>query len=89
MLASYRCPTISGMEKLSTQDSNRLLECLHAGPMTAAEISARLHLSASRVSGLVHEMNRRGLIHAPRCTTGPKGNTVNLWALRPALETPP
>ncbi|MBN6741305.1 hypothetical protein JKG47_12305 [Acidithiobacillus sp. MC6.1] len=56
--------------------------------MSTAEISTQLHLSAPRVSSLIHELNRRGLIHAPRCTTGPKGNTVNLWALRPALDTP-
>ena len=75
------------MDKHSIQDSDRILECLRAGPMTSAEITARLHLSAPRVNGLIHALNRRGFIHAPRCTTGPKGNTVNLWGLRPALET--
>lgn len=72
------------MNKFSIQDSNRILKCLHAGPMTATEIGTQLHLSAPRVSALIHEMNRRGLIHAPRCTTDPKGRTVNLWALRSA-----
>lgn len=76
------------MDKLSKQDSDRVLECLHAGPMTTAEISARLHISVPRVNGLIHELKRRGFIHAPRCTTGPKGNSVNLWGLRPTWETP-
>ncbi len=76
------------MIKLNSQDRDRVLQCLQDGPKTAHEMALLLRLSQPRISSLLPELNRRGLIHAPRCTTGPKGNTVNLWGLRQVLETP-
>ncbi|WP_368605003.1 MarR family transcriptional regulator [Acidithiobacillus ferrivorans] len=76
------------MNALDPQDSSRILQCLQDGPKTSSEIAQHLRLSHQRVSGLIHELNRRGFIYAPRCTTGPRGNSVNLWGLRPTLETP-
>ena len=86
--APCRFPKISGMDRLALLDSDRILECLQAGPMTTAEIGARLHLSAPRVNGLIQTLNRKGVIHAPRCIKSFKGIAVNLWALRTPLETP-
>ena len=77
------------MNTLSTQDQNRILQCLRDGPKTAGEMARHLRLSHPRVSALIMEMSRRGQIHAPRCTTGPGGNSVNLWDLRAPLEPAP
>ena len=76
------------MNALNTQDWDRILQALQDGPKTASEMAALLRVTPARASGLLQEMNRRGLIHAPRCTLGPRGNSVNLWALpAPPLET--
>ncbi|MHB8201975.1 MAG: hypothetical protein ACYDD9_14325 [Acidithiobacillus sp.] len=76
------------MSKLDKQDGDRVLQCLQGGPKTASEMATLLHLSVPRTNGLLLELNRRGIIHAPRCTTGPRGNTVNLWDLPIPQETP-
>ena len=77
------------MNALNTQDSNRILQCLQDGPKTSSEIAQHLRLSHPRVGGLILELQRRGHIHAPRCTKGPRGNSVNLWELRTPLESAP
>lgn len=77
------------MNTLNSQDSNRVLQCLQDGPKTTGEIARLLRLSHPRVSALILEMSRRGQIHAPRCTKGPRGNSVNLWDLRAPLESAP
>ena len=77
------------MNILSAQDQNRILQCLRDGPKTAGEIARHLRLTHTRVSALILEMNRRGQIHAPRCTKGPNGTPVNLWDLRTPMESAP
>ena len=76
------------MSKLDQQDGDLVLQCLQDGPKTVHEMATLLHLSIPRTNGLLLELNRRGLIHAPRCTVGPRGNTVNLWDLLIPQETP-
>ena len=76
------------MNKLAAQDRDRILQCLHTMPMTVAQISQQLHLSTDRVSGIVQILKSEGLIHAPRCTTGPRGKPVNLWEIHPSLKSP-
>lgn len=76
------------MSKLDKQDGDRVLQSLRSGPKTAHEMATLLHLSVPRTNGLLLELNRRCLIHAPRCTTGPRGNSVNLWELPIPQETP-
>jgi DNA-binding Lrp family transcriptional regulator len=76
------------MSKLNSQDRDRVLECLQDGPKTAHEMALLLRLSPARVGALLLELDRRGLIRAPRCTVGPRGNSVNLWDLPTPQETP-
>lgn len=76
------------MDNLNTQDRERILICLQDGPKTASEIAALLRMTPPRASALLLEMSRRGLVYAPRCTIGPRGNTVNLWDLPAPLESP-
>ncbi|MHB1282211.1 MAG: ArsR family transcriptional regulator [Acidithiobacillus sp.] len=76
------------MIKLNSQDRDRVLQCLQDGPKTVHEMALLLRLSQPRISSLLPELNRRGLIHAPRCKVGPRGNTVNLWDLPIPQETP-
>lgn len=75
------------MDKLATQDSRRIRACLQDRPMTAAEISAQLRLSIPRINRLLQSLQQEGIVHTHRCTTGPKGNTVNLWELHPAHQS--
>lgn len=76
------------MIKLNSQDRDRILQCLQDGPKTAHEMAPLLRLSTRRVGALLLELDRRGFIRAPRCTTGPRGNSVNLWELPIPQETP-
>ncbi len=79
---------ISGMDQLATQDRDRILQCLHTMPMTVAQIGQQLHLNSTRVTRIIQTLKSERLIHAPRCTTGPKGNTVNLWEIHPSRKSP-
>jgi len=71
------------MDRLALQDRDHILACLRAGPMTVAEISKQLHLSASRINQIILDMERHGQVHVPRCIKSLKGNPINLWALKP------
>lgn len=71
------------MDRLALQDRDHILACLRAGPMTVAEISEQLHLSASRINHIILDMERHGQVHVPRCIKSLKGNPINLWALKP------
>ncbi|MBU2794001.1 hypothetical protein HAQ01_11505 [Acidithiobacillus thiooxidans] len=76
------------MDKLAIQDCDRILQCLHATPMTVAAISKQMHLSTARVGGIIQILANSHQIHAPRCIKGPKGNPVNLWEMHPSLKSP-
>ena len=56
--------------------------------MTVAQISQQLHLNSTRVTRIIQTLKSERLIHAPRCTTGPKGNTVNLWEIHQSRKSP-
>ncbi|MHB1581465.1 MAG: hypothetical protein ACYCQM_10165 [Acidithiobacillus sp.] len=76
------------MDNLNTQDQERILRCLQDGPKTSSEMAALLRMTPPRANALLLEMSRRGRVYAPRCTIGPRGNTVNLWVLPAPLESP-
>jgi len=67
---------------LATPDMGRILAYLQQNPGTTAEIARALRLTVNRVNGLLLDLRTRGLVHAPSCTTGNKGSTVNVWACR-------
>lgn len=70
--------------KLLEQDLRRLLTLLQErGPKTANELHRNLGLSLSRVLSLLRQLQQDGLVHSPHCTTGTKGNPVNLWEAKP------
>ena len=79
---------MGAMDKLAIQDCDRILQCLHATPMTVAAISKQLHLSSTRVTRIIQTLANTRQIHAPRCIKGPKGNPVNLWEIHPSLKAP-
>ena len=79
---------MGAMDKLAIQDRDRILQCLQANPMTVAAISKQLQLSTARVGGIIQILANSHQIHAPRCTTGPNGNPVNLWEIHPSLKSP-
>ncbi|OCX71163.1 hypothetical protein [Acidithiobacillus thiooxidans] len=70
------------MDRLTLQDRDRVIACLRAGPMTVAEISKQLHLSASRINNIILDMERHSQVHALRCVKSIRGHPVNLWALK-------
>lgn len=72
------------MNNMELQDGERILLCLGNGPMTVRAISKKLRISACRVNQVIQNMARRGQVHSPRCTTGSKGNPVNLWEISPS-----
>ncbi len=67
---------------LATQDMRRILAYLHQNPGTTAEIARALRLTINRVNGLLLDLRAQGRVHAPSCTMGSKGSTVNVWACR-------
>lgn len=71
---------------LAIQDMERILACLQKNPGTSVEIARALRLTVNRVNGLLLELRAQGLVHAPSCTIGSKGSTVNVWACREAEE---
>ncbi|WP_031570455.1 hypothetical protein [Acidithiobacillus thiooxidans] len=70
------------MDRLTLQDRDRVIACLRAGPMTVTEISKQLHLSASRTSNIILDMERHSQVHVLRCVKSIRGHPVNLWALK-------
>ncbi|AIA56816.1 hypothetical protein Acaty_2p0002 (plasmid) [Acidithiobacillus caldus ATCC 51756] len=63
-----------------------LLAALEDGPKTGAELSAALHLKATRIrSLLLHLPETQGKVHAPHSVTRERGRPVNLWELRPGV----
>ena len=75
------------------KDLTRLLAALEEGPKTGAELSAALHLNATRIRSLLLHLQTQGKVHAPHFVATPKGRSVNLWELRHsarsiATETP-
>ena len=69
-------------DRLATLDMAHILHCLRGGPITCGEIAITLRLTHHRTNGLLLELAKKQLIHAPRCTLNAKGVNVNLWELR-------
>ncbi len=67
---------------LLEQDLQKLLAILREGPKTHAEIIPVMRLSSARIGSLLEILRQRNHVHAPRCVTGTRGRSVNLWELR-------